>query len=222
MTSSRADIVQQVIDEGVVAVIRLSDPKKLHAVIEAIIQGGVRGIEITLTVPGAIDQIAMAREAFGDRILLGVGSVRARAEAAAAVEAGARFVVSPIFREEVVAAAHELGVPAFPGAFTPTEIATAVRAGADIVKVFPADVVGMPFFKAVRAPMPELKLMPTGGVTLTNAADWLAAGACAVGIGSALITKSAVADGDYDALKSNARTVRENIDSYRRRLTKDS
>lgn len=216
MSHSRTEIVQQVIDEGVVAVIRLSDTAKLPAVIEAIVDGGVRAIEITLTVPGAIGQIATARKAFGDRILLGVGSVLDRKAAVESVEAGARFVVSPIFRKQIVSTAHELGVPAFPGAFTPTEIAAAVRAGADIVKIFPADVVGMPFFKAVKAPMPHLKLMPTGGVSLTNAADWLAAGACAVGIGSALVTKKAVSEGDYDQLKENARIVRENIDSYRK------
>lgn len=215
MSISRAEIVQQVIEEGVVAVIRLPDPAMLPSVIEAIAAGGVRAIEITLTVPGAIEQIAMARDRFGDQILLGVGSVLDREAATAAVQAGARFVVSPIFRDEVVSTAHELGVPAFPGAFTPTEIATAVRAGADIVKVFPADIVGMPFFKAVRAPMPDLKLMPTGGVSLTNAGEWLAVGACAVGIGSALVTKKAIAESDYAQLEENARIVRENIDSYR-------
>ncbi|HUF09177.1 MAG TPA: bifunctional 4-hydroxy-2-oxoglutarate aldolase/2-dehydro-3-deoxy-phosphogluconate aldolase [Rhodothermales bacterium] len=215
MSLSRAEIVQRVIDEGVVAVIRLSDPAKLPAVIEAIADGGVRAIEITLTVPGAIEQIAMADKMFGDSILLGVGSVINRKQAVEAVEAGAKFVVSPIFRPKVVNTAIDMGVPAFPGAFTPTEIMAAVRAGADIVKVFPADVVGMPFFKAVKAPMPDLKLMPTGGVSLTNAGEWLAAGACAVGIGSALLTKKAVSEGDYAQLRENARIVRENIDMYR-------
>jgi 2-dehydro-3-deoxyphosphogluconate aldolase/(4S)-4-hydroxy-2-oxoglutarate aldolase len=213
--TSREAIVEQVVDEGIVAVIRVTEPSKLPSVIEAIAAGGVRGIEITLTVPGAIEQIAMAKKAFGDDILLGVGSVLDRKNTVAAIEAGARFVVSPIFRDEIVAAAHELDVPAFPGAFTPTEIATAVRAGADIVKVFPADIVGMPFFKAVRAPLPGLKLMPTGGVSLTNAGDWLAAGACAVGIGSALVTKQAVAESDFAQLRKNAETVRANIDAYR-------
>lgn len=222
MSMSRAEIVQEVIQEGVVAVIRVTDTAKLPSVIEAIAAGGVRAIEITLTVPGAIEQIAMARDTFGSSILLGVGSVPDRQAAVAAVAAGARFVVSPIFRQEIISAAHELGVPAFPGAFTPTEIAEAVRAGADIVKVFPADIVGMSFFKSVRAPMPDLKLMPTGGVTLTNAGDWMAAGACAVGIGSALVTRKAVAESDYAQLEENARIVRENIDSYRARSSGDA
>jgi len=204
--------------EGAVAVIRMSDPSRLASVIEAAVEGGVKAIEITLTVPGALEQIAATRARFGDDILLGVGSVRIPADAKAAVEAGASFVVSPIFVSEVIEAAHELGVPAMPGCFTPTEIATAVCAGADVVKVFPADILGMNFFKSVLAPMPDLKLMPTGGVSLTNAGQWLAAGACAVGIGSALIQKDAVASGNYQQIRENARTVRACIDDYRATL----
>ncbi len=219
MTLSRAEIVQRVIAEGVVAVIRVTEPRKLPHVIEAIADGGVRAVEITLTVPGAIEQIALADKTFGDRILLGVGSVTKSKQAVEAIQAGAKYVVSPIFRSKIVKTALDMGVPAFPGAFTPTEIMAAVRAGADIVKVFPADVVGMPFFKAVKAPLPNVNLMPTGGVSLTNAADWMAAGACAVGIGSALVTKQALADDDYAQLKENARIVRENIDSYRERIS---
>ncbi|MFV1981228.1 MAG: bifunctional 4-hydroxy-2-oxoglutarate aldolase/2-dehydro-3-deoxy-phosphogluconate aldolase, partial [Rhodothermia bacterium] len=154
-------IVAAIEAEGVVAVIRMDDPERLAPVIEAAVEGGVRAIEITMTVPRALDQIADTRARFGDDILLGVGSVRDSAGARAAVDAGARFVVSPIFFPEIVATAHELGVPAMPGCFTPTEIAAAVRVGADVVKIFPADILGMNFFKSVRAPMPDLKLMPT-------------------------------------------------------------
>ncbi len=201
--------------QGVVAVVRMSDPDRLASVIEAAVEGGVKAIEITLTVPRALHHIAATRARFGDDILLGVGSVRDSADARAAVEAGARFVVSPIFDPEIIETAHELGVPAIPGCFTPTEIASAVRAGADVVKVFPADILGMNFFKSVRAPMPDLKLMPTGGVSLSNAGEWLAAGACAVGIGSALIQKDAVASGNYQQIRENARIVRACIDDYR-------
>jgi 2-dehydro-3-deoxyphosphogluconate aldolase/(4S)-4-hydroxy-2-oxoglutarate aldolase len=216
-TSSISSTVSAIEAEGVVAVVRMNDPARLHNLVEAIAEGGVKAIEITMTVPGALEQIASTRERFGDDILLGVGSVRDVRSAEAAVEAGAKFVVSPVFFPEIIEAAHKLGVPAMPGCFTPTEIATAVRTGADVVKVFPADIVGMKFFKAVRAPMPELKLMPTGGVSLTNAGEWLAAGACAVGIGSALIQKDAVEAGDFDRLKQNAETVRKCIDEYRAR-----
>lgn len=214
-TPDISSVVAAIEEEGVVAVIRMEDADRLLHTVEAAAEGGVKAIEITLTVPGALGQIAAARDRFGSDILLGVGSVRSAESARDAVQAGARFVVSPIFFPEIVAAAHEMGVPAMPGCFTPTEIASAVRAGADVVKVFPADIVGMNFFKAVLAPMPELKLMPTGGVSLTNAGEWLAAGACAVGIGSALIQKDAVKAGDYARIRENARTVRSTIDNYR-------
>jgi 2-dehydro-3-deoxyphosphogluconate aldolase/(4S)-4-hydroxy-2-oxoglutarate aldolase len=210
-----SSIVKAIETEAVVAVIRLEDPEVLPPVIEAMVDGGVRAIEITLTVPGAIEQIANTRARFGDNILLGVGSVRDVASARAAVEAGARFIVSPVFFPEIIDAAHEMNVPAMPGCFTPTEIASAVRAGADVVKVFPADILGMSFFKSVRAPMPELKLMPTGGVSLTNVGEWLSSGACAVGIGSALIPKNVVQTKDYAQIRENARIVRDGINEYR-------
>jgi 2-dehydro-3-deoxyphosphogluconate aldolase/(4S)-4-hydroxy-2-oxoglutarate aldolase len=216
-TSSIRATVAAIEAEGVVAVVRMEDPSSLHDLVEAIAEGGVKAIEITMTVPGALDQIASTSDRFGEDILLGVGSVRDVGSARAAIEAGARFVVSPVFFPEIIETAHDLDVPAMPGCFTPTEIANAVRAGADVVKVFPADIVGMKFFKAVRAPMPELKLMPTGGVSLTNAGEWLAAGACAVGIGSALIQKDAIKAGDFDRLRQNAETVRQCIDEYRAR-----
>ena len=213
-----SSIVAAIEAEGVVAVIRMHDPRRLAPVLEAVVEGGVRAIEITMTVPGALDQIADTHARFGADIILGVGSVRDSAGARAAVDAGARFVVSPIFFPEIIATAHELGVPGMPGCFTPTEIAAAVRTGADVVKVFPADILGMNFFKSVLAPMPDLKLMPTGGVSLTNAGEWLAAGACIVGIGSALIEKDAIAFENYAQIRENARTVRACIDDYRASL----
>ena len=132
-----------------------------------------------------------------------------------AVEAGAQYVVSPVFKREIIDEAHRLGVPAMPGCFTPTEILAATEAGADTVKVFPADVLGMPFFKGVLAPMPHLKLMPTGGVSLTNAGDWVRAGAVAVGVGSALLDKQAISEGDFAVLTENARTLRASVEAGR-------
>jgi 2-dehydro-3-deoxyphosphogluconate aldolase/(4S)-4-hydroxy-2-oxoglutarate aldolase len=140
-----------------------------------------------------------------------VGSVLNPETAQKAIDAGARYVVSPIFKPEIVEKAHMNDVPAFPGAFTPTEIQTAFECGADIVKVFPADVVGMAFFKAIKAPMPHLKIMPTGGVTLTNVADWIRSGACAVGVGGALLDKKAVDNGNYDVLTANAKILRAGV-----------
>ena len=205
------EVVKSLIDSGAVAVIRLSDSKKLIKAAKAVYEGGVSAIEITMTVPNAIAVIAYARKEIGSYMNIGVGSVLDADTARRAIDAGANYVVSPIFKREVVEMAHKNGVPAMPGAFTPTEIQTAFEAGADIVKVFPADLVGMAFFKGVLAPMPHLKLMPTGGVTLTNAGDWLKAGACAVGVGTALLDKKAIESDNHRVLTDNARILMDSI-----------
>lgn len=193
------------------AVIRLADPNKLIKVAEAIYKGGVSGIEITMTVPDAIRVIGEASREIGSYMNVGVGSVLNAEIAQKAIDAGARYVVSPIYKKEIIDTAHRNDVPAMPGAFTPTEIQSAYEAGADIVKVFPADVVGMAFFKGVLAPMPHVKLMPTGGVSLTNAGEWLKSGACAVGVGSALLDKKAIASEKYGILTENAKKLMESI-----------
>ncbi len=212
---NRQEIVQSLVECGAVAVIRLSDPRKLINVANAVYEGGVSGIEITMTVPNAIEVIANATKEIGSYVNVGVGSVLDSSTAQKAIDAGANYVVSPIFKIEIVETAHKNGVPAVPGAFTPTEIQTAFEAGADIIKVFPADVVGMAFFKGVLAPMPHLKLMPTGGVTLTNAGDWLKAGACAVGVGTALLDKNAIETDNYRTLSENAKVLMESIRAAR-------
>ncbi|MEM1165743.1 MAG: bifunctional 4-hydroxy-2-oxoglutarate aldolase/2-dehydro-3-deoxy-phosphogluconate aldolase [Planctomycetota bacterium] len=213
--STREDIVREVIDAAVVAVVRLPEVSLLRPVAEALLAGGVRGIEVTMTVPNALEGIRELAADPPDGLLLGVGSVLDADTAARAVEAGARYVVSPIFKLEVVRAAHAGGAAAMPGCFTPTEVAAASDAGADICKVFPADVLGMPFFKGVLAPMPHLRLMPTGGVTLDNAGDWLRAGAVAVGAGSALVDKKAITAGDFGAITTNAARIRASADAAR-------
>jgi 2-dehydro-3-deoxyphosphogluconate aldolase/(4S)-4-hydroxy-2-oxoglutarate aldolase len=205
--TNRAAVVRAVAEAGVVAVLRVTEPGKLFPVIDALAEGGVTAHEITLTVPGAIEQIREAKQRYGDDIVLGVGSVLDAETATRAVEAGANYVVSPVFKPSIIEAAHAAGAAAMPGCFTPTEIQLATEAGADVCKVFPANVVGMGFFKAVLAPMPHLKLMPTGGVSLTNAGDWAKAGAVAVGVGSALMDKAAIASGDYAVLTQNARVI---------------
>lgn len=200
-------LLDTLLDRGVIAVIRMANAEKLLRVVEAVRDGGVTAIEITMTTPNALHVIeAMARE-MADTVQVGVGSVLTPEVTRQAIDAGARYVVSPVFKKDVIDEAHRLGALAMPGAFTPTEIQAATEAGADVVKVFPADVLGMPFFKAVKAPMPHLRIMPTGGVSLTNAGDWIRAGACAVGVGSALLDKKAIADGDYATLTENARTL---------------
>ena len=208
---SKEETLSSLINCGAIAVIRLADPNKLIKVAQAIFEGGVSGIEITMTVPDAINVIKTAAAELGSYMNIGVGSVLDAATAQKAIDAGAKYVVSPIFKKEIVDAAHKNNVPVMPGAFTPTEVQTAYEAGADIIKIFPADVVGMAFFKGVLAPMPHLKLMPTGGVSLTNAGEWLKAGACAVGVGSALLSKQAIAEGNYRVLTDNAKILMESI-----------
>ena len=215
---TREQIVKTIIAAGAVAVVRLSDSKKLIKVAEAIHKGGVSGIEITMTVPDAIRVIENASREIGSYMNVGVGTVLDPETAQKAIDAGAKYVVSPIFKKSIIDIAHENGVPAMPGAFTPTEIQTAYECGADIVKVFPADVVGMAFFKGVLTPLPHLKLMPTGGVTLTNAGDWLKAGACAVGVGTALLDKNAIASENYQVLTENAMILIDSISKAREEL----
>ena len=208
---SRKKIVEEILNRKAVAVLRIKEEHKLQNVIEAIYAGGVSVAEITMTVPNAIYLIEKMSENLDKNIIVGVGSVLNRSTAEDAIKAGAKYVVSPIFKKEIIDTAHKFDVPAMPGCFTPTEIQTAFEYGADVVKVFPADVVGMEFFKAILAPMPHLKLMPTGGVSLTNASDWLKAGACAVGIGSALLDKKAIRESNYSKLTENAKTIIKSI-----------
>ena len=216
--SRRTDTVARVAAEQAVAVVRTDSPDAMVGLARALLAGGVSCIEITLTVPGALDAIRrvaeeLAQDADAPEVLIGAGSVLDAHQAEAAIEAGARYVVSPVFKRDIVEAAHSLDAAAMPGCFTPTEILTATEAGADVVKVFPADALGMAFFRGVLAPMPHLRLMPTGGVSLTNADGWVAAGAVAVGVGSALVDKRAVAAGDWATITANARTLRATLDA---------
>ncbi len=207
----KEQIVDEIVRRKAVAVLRIKEPAKLKKVIESLNEGGISVAEITLTVPNAIKLIEQMTNELDKNIIVGVGSVLNSSIAEDAIKAGARYVVSPIFKKEIIGMAHKYDIPAMPGCFTPTEIQTAYEAGADIIKVFPADVLGIDFFKGILAPMPHLRLMPTGGVTLTNAGDWLKAGACAVGIGSALLDKEAIEKENYNKLTENARIIMESI-----------
>jgi 2-dehydro-3-deoxyphosphogluconate aldolase / (4S)-4-hydroxy-2-oxoglutarate aldolase len=215
MSEARARITRSIEDAGVVAVIRMKDPGRLTNVVEAIAAGGVRVLEVTMTVPGAIDAIAMLAPKMPEGFVLGAGTVLDDRTARRVIDAGARFVVSPVFRRAVIDACHERDVPALPGCFTPTEILDAWDAGADIVKVFPATALGPTFFKDLRGPLPQVKVMPTGGVSIDNAGDWIRAGASAVGIGAALLDSQAIADGNYSVLTENARRLIGNVRAAR-------
>ena len=157
----------------------------------------------------------MLNNEYGNQLLVGVGSVLNKKMAQNSISAGAKYVVSPIFDNGIIELAHNYNIPAMPGCFTPTEIYNAHERGADIIKVFPADVTGMKFFKAVKAPIPFLKLMPTGGVNLTNANEWINAGACAVGIGSALLDKEAISNKNFAKLPKNAKLLMDNVNTIK-------
>jgi 2-dehydro-3-deoxyphosphogluconate aldolase/(4S)-4-hydroxy-2-oxoglutarate aldolase len=200
----------------VVAVIRLKEPEKLKAVVDALGEGGVRALEVTMTVPGAIQLIEQLAPTLPKGFLLGAGTILDAETARLAILAGARFVVGPVFRPEVVAMCHRYDVAAMPGCFTPTEILAAWETGADIVKVFPATALGPGFFKDVRGPLPQVKLMPTGGVTLDNAGEWIAAGAVAVGVGTALLDGAAIKAGHYAVIAENARKIVANVAAARK------
>ena len=203
----RESAVRTIQQLGVVAIIRMRDAGKLREVVDAIAEGGVRAIEVTMTVPNAVRLIEKLAASLPSTILLGAGTVTDAATTRAVIDAGARYVVSPVFRRDVIDACHERDVAAAPGCFSPTEILDAHEHGADIVKVFPATALGPGFIKDVRAPLPQLRLMPTGGVTLDNAGDWIRAGAVAVGVGSALLDAKAIEEGRFEVLANNARRI---------------
>jgi len=211
----RAAVVEQVQELGVVAVIRIKDPAKLRAVVDALVDGGVRALEVTMTVPGAVGLIRELAPTMPAGFLLGAGTVTTAETARAVIDAGATYVVSPVFQPAVIAACHERDVAAMPGCFSPTEIFAAYELGADIIKVFPATSLGPQFIKDVRAPLPQVKLMPTGGVTLENAGEWIRAGAVAVGLGSALLDATAIGSGRFDVITANARKVVANVAAAR-------
>jgi 2-dehydro-3-deoxyphosphogluconate aldolase/(4S)-4-hydroxy-2-oxoglutarate aldolase len=211
----RHETVRRIEQLGIIAVIRLRDPGKLRAVVDAIMAGGVRALEVTMTVPGAVDLIRGLAPTLPEGFLLGAGTVVDGKTARAVIDAGAQFVISPVFRREVIQACHDGGVPAAPGCFTPTEILEAHDAGADIVKVFPATTLGPQYIKDVRAPLPQVKLMPTGGVTPDNAGDWIRAGAVAVAAGSSLLDSAAIESGRFEVITANARTFVANIAAAR-------
>lgn len=202
---SRESLVQQIETVGLVAIIRANAATGLLETCQALAEGGVTVAEITMTTPGALDAIASAHVQMSNSMLVGVGSVLNRETANQAIEAGAQFVVSPIFKPEIIDEAHKHGKPCFCGAFTPTEVLHAFEAGSDVVKVFPANHNGPRFFKDILAPMPHLKLTPTGGVSLETIPDWFAAGARCVGVGSSLVRKDLIEKKDWAGLTKLAK-----------------
>ena len=203
MPETTQEMIERV---GLIPVLRARSMAQGHAVVEAMIAGGVNIVEVTMTVPGAIDLLKALKKEYGASLLLGSGTVTTAEQAQATIEAGAEFVVSPSFHPEVVARTHALGKLSMPGALTPTEAITAWNAGADYVKIFPCSAVGgASYLKALLAPFPHLKLVPTGGVTLETAASFIKAGARALGVGSDLVNLAAVDAGKAETITESAK-----------------
>ncbi len=206
-------------DNGIIAIVRADSGDGLARTVEAVMEGGVRCIEVTMTTPGALGCIETAsKNLAGADVCLGVGSVLDAETARLAILAGAMYVVSPITCKEVIDMAHRYGKPCMPGAFTPTEIYNAWLLGGDIIKVFPANCGGLSYIKAVRAPLPQIPLAPTGGVNLDNLADFVKAGVVAIGVGGNLVEKKLVEAGDYKGLTENARRYAEAFQAAREAL----
>lgn len=209
------DTLSRILDCGIVAVIRSEKPDQLIQVVEALVAGGITAAEVTFTVPDADRVIREVRNAMGDKVVLGAGTILDTETARTAILAGAEYLVTPCLNLDVIKLAKRYGKAIMPGSFTPTECLTAWEAGADIVKVFPADVVGTGFFKAMKGPLPQIRLMPTGGVDLTTAESFLKAGACCLGVGSSLVEPKAIAAGDFGRITTLASQYVEIVRKFR-------
>src|SRR6516162_10833567 len=212
---SKEDHLGRILDCGIVAVVRSQDSLQLVEAARALADGGVIVVEITMTVPDALDVLRQVRQALGDRLLLGAGTILDAETCRATLLAGAEYIVSPTLNLDVIRLCQRYDKLVMPGAFTPTEILAAWEAGADIVKVFPAEVLGPPFFKALRGPLPQVRLMPTGGVDLTTATEFLRAGACCLGVGGQLVEPRAVAERNFDRIRELARQYVAVVQSVR-------
>jgi 2-dehydro-3-deoxyphosphogluconate aldolase / (4S)-4-hydroxy-2-oxoglutarate aldolase len=211
----RTATLARILESGVVAVVRLPTADRLLQVAQAIHAGGVVAIEFTMTTPGAMETLARASESMPADVVLGAGTVLDGATARAAILAGARFIVAPTTSRETIETCHRYDAVVIPGAYTPTEILAAWEWGADLVKVFPATSLGPRYFKDVLAPLPQVRLVPTGGVDLETAGAFIAAGAAAIAVGSNLVDPKGVASGDFSLLTERARAFRAAVDAAR-------
>ena len=201
---TKADRLNLIRATGVIAIMRAQRADQLFAAAEAIRTGGVRVIEVTMTTPGALDVIETAAGRYGDEVLFGAGSVLDAETARTAILAGAGFIVAPTMSLETIGLCNRYSIPVLPGCYTPTEMLTAWAAGADMIKLFPADVGGPNLIKAIRAPLPQLEIVPVGGVNLDTAAEFIRQGAAALGVGSSLINQKLLDTGDMAELTRRA------------------
>lgn len=202
---TKFEVLKRIRDAKVVAILRFVDPDKVDYTVDALLEGGITALEVTLNSTGALEQIRAAVAACGNRAVVGAGTVLDGAAAMSALLAGAQFIVAPNVKEEVIRAANRHGKPVLPGAMTPTEIQAAAEAGADIVKVFPAGTLGPRYFKEVKAPLGHVSLMATGGITVENAAEFIRSGADMVGVGGQLVSTELIAQGRWGELSDRAR-----------------
>ena len=204
-------ILNKIINNKVIAVIRSTTSDDLSPFIDVIVESGINSIEITLTTPNALSVIKQLRRNYKSSILLGAGTVTDLDSAKKSLDAGAEFIVSPIYNFEVINYLKKNRFPIISGAFSPTEIYNSYHAGVDMIKIFPANLLGLENFKSIQGIMPNLLLMPTGGLTSKNARNWLDAGADVLGIGSSLINDQIVSNKDFDTLKLNSQKILESI-----------
>jgi 2-dehydro-3-deoxyphosphogluconate aldolase/(4S)-4-hydroxy-2-oxoglutarate aldolase len=215
MSISGTAAIEFIREKGVVAIMRANSSDQLLAAADAVKAGGVNAIEVTMTTPGAIDVVKQATAKYGDDVLFGVGSVLDSETARAAILAGAQFVVCPTLDVQTIQLCKRYAVPVVPGAYTPTEIITAWQAGADMVKVFPASIGGPPLIKAIKGPLPQIKLVPVGGVNLNTTADFIRAGAEVVGVGGSLVNQKLLEAQEFDKITENARRYCEEVEKGR-------
>jgi 2-dehydro-3-deoxyphosphogluconate aldolase / (4S)-4-hydroxy-2-oxoglutarate aldolase len=204
---ARVPMSEALATTGVVAILRAEDASRAEAVVEVLLESGIRSLELTMTTKGALEVVERLAATVPEGTDLGVGTVLTADEVDRAVDAGARFVVSPSVVPAVIEAALRHGIASYPGAFTPTEIHAAWTAGASAVKLFPGGVLGAGYLTAVRAPLPDIPLVPTGGIAVEQVGAWLDAGAAAVGLGSPLLGDALAPDGDLDGLAERAQAV---------------
>jgi 2-dehydro-3-deoxyphosphogluconate aldolase/(4S)-4-hydroxy-2-oxoglutarate aldolase len=201
---NKDQVIERILTPGVVAIIRADSSEQLLDASRALIDGGVSGIEITMTTPNALKVLADLRREFGDRVLPGMGTVLDVKTAEAALQAGAQFIVTPVLKPDVISCCNDAGVPVFAGSYTPTEAQTAYELGADFIKIFPADGLGPKYISALRGPLPHLKIIPTGGVDVTTAGEFIKAGCVAVAAGSTLVSREILKHRDWKKLSETA------------------
>lgn len=213
---SKARIVERMLNPGVIAVIRADSSEQLMDVAKALAAGGVTAMEVTMTTPNALEVIRSVKKELGESILMGVGTVLDAETTRLAILAGAQFAVSPVMKTEIIQMCRRYAVPIVCGAYTPTEALSAHEQGADFIKIFPADGLGPSYIKALKAPLPQLQIIPTGGVDLTTAGAFISAGCAAVAAGSSLVSKEVLKSADWAQLSATAAAFVEAVATARK------